>query len=79
MIRLENAGWTNLPTGGIRIDENVLVKKSGHKKLFMGKQGRGIYGIIETATQELQALLRRPVELQLHVKIDKANNEEFLD
>jgi len=46
--------------------------------MVLGQQGRGIYGIVETATQDLQALLHRTVDLRLHVKIDNSQGEDIL-
>uniref|UniRef100_A0A6B2LBJ0 Era-type G domain-containing protein n=1 Tax=Arcella intermedia TaxID=1963864 RepID=A0A6B2LBJ0_9EUKA len=73
-ITLQNVGWTYLPNGSLRIDENILVKKPGHKKMVLGKSGKSIYGIIETASQDIQAVLNRDVTLILNVKLDKSNN-----
>jgi len=78
MVTLQNVGWTNLPNGTLRIDENILVKKLGHKRMVLGKSGRGIYGIIETASQDLQAILHRNVALHLNVKIDKSQEDADL-
>eukprot|EP01125_Pyxidicula_operculata_P021737 TRINITY_DN859_c0_g1_i1.p1 TRINITY_DN859_c0_g1~~TRINITY_DN859_c0_g1_i1.p1 ORF type:complete len:283 (-),score=29.10 TRINITY_DN859_c0_g1_i1:59-907(-) len=75
-VKLENNGWTILPNGTLRIDETILVPKLNHKRMVLGLKGSGIYGINEAATQELQSIFNRTIDLRLHVKVSKSGMVE---
>ena len=53
-----------------RIQAAVIVEKDSHKGIVIGKGGQRIKTIGTEARQQIQALLERPVHLELFVKVE---------
>ncbi len=56
--------------GRSRIQAAVIVEKESHKGIVIGKGGQRIKTIGTEARQQIQALLERPVHLELFVKVE---------
>jgi GTP-binding protein Era len=71
----------DLEEGGTFIQVQVLVERSGHRKILLGNQGSMISEIRQSAQRELKKLLQRPVRLELHIKVseDWRDKPEQLD
>lgn len=52
-----------------RINATILVEKSSQRAILIGKQGQFVKAIGTTARLEIEALIGRPVYLELHVKV----------
>ena len=61
--------WKDLPDGSVRIDQIVLVERESQKAIVIGKGGRAIKAIGETARLEMEQLFDRRVHLFLHTKV----------
>jgi GTPase len=59
------------PEGGTCIEAEILVERSGHRKILLGSGGERIKDIRQSAQRELRKLLQRPVRLALHVKVEE--------
>lgn len=59
------------PEGGTCIEAEILVERSGHRKILLGSQGAMISDIRTSAQRELRKLLQRPVRLTLHIKVEE--------
>jgi GTP-binding protein Era len=59
------------PEGGASIEAEILVERSGHRKILLGKGGEMIRDIRQSAQRELKKLLQRPVRLALHIKVEE--------
>ncbi|KAK9765261.1 hypothetical protein K7432_006537 [Basidiobolus ranarum] len=70
-IRQENTGWTNIPSGALRIDQNIIVDKPSQEKIIVGAQGKIIKEVTAAATGRIARVLKRPVHLYLKVKTKK--------
>jgi len=58
-------------TGRVHIHASILVERTGQKKIVIGRQGRMVKAIGTAARRELETFLKRPVYLELHVKIER--------
>ncbi|MGN1063368.1 MAG: GTPase Era [Alphaproteobacteria bacterium] len=54
---------------GIRIEQTIYVEREGQKSIVLGKNGKMIKKVGETARRELTRLFERPVHLFLFVKV----------
>jgi GTP-binding protein Era len=59
------------PEGGTFIEAEIVVERSGHRKILLGSGGEMISGIRQSAQRELKKLLQRPVRLALHIKVEE--------
>ena len=59
------------PEGGTYIEAEILVERTGHRKILLGSQGEMIKDIRQSAQRELKKLLQRPVRLALHIKVEE--------
>lgn len=59
------------PEGGTAIEAEIVVERSGHRKILLGSGGERIKDIRQSAQRELRKLLQRPVRLALHVKVEE--------
>jgi GTP-binding protein Era len=57
--------------GGLKIVQNIYVKNSSHRAIFLGAGGGKIKAIGEAARQELAELLQQEVHLFLHVLLQE--------
>ncbi len=73
---VETESWTDRADGSVRIDQNILVRRSGQRMIVLGKGGRRIKEIGSAARTELQEMLERRVHLFLRVKVRRDWPEE---
>ena len=66
---VETEEWTERDDGAIVIHQLIYVKRPGHKKIALGRNGNMIKAIGKASRQELQVLLDRTVHLFLFVKV----------
>jgi GTPase len=59
------------PEGGTCIEAQILVERTGHRKILLGSGGDMIRDIRQSAQRELKKLLQRPVRLALHIKVQE--------
>lgn len=65
VVKTEN--YQNQKDGSIKIIQNIFVKNTAHKAIFLGHKGGKIKAIGEASRLELEELLNRKVHLFLHV------------
>ncbi len=68
---VETEEWSEREDGAVVVNQIIYVKKSGHKKITLGRGGSMIRAIGSAARNELQNILGRPVHLFLFVKVRK--------
>ncbi len=68
-----NLAWTDFD-GGVRIDEEIYVKKEGQRMILLGKEGNLLKKIISEASQEISDFLQKQVQLNVSVKIGRPND-----
>ncbi len=61
----------DLDPEGVYIQAQILVERSGHRKILLGAGGAMIRDIRQSAQRELKKLLQRPVRLELHVRVEE--------
>ncbi len=61
----------DLGEGGTFIQAQIVVERSGHRKILLGEGGEKIRDIRVSAQRELRKLLQRPVRLELFIKVDE--------
>jgi GTP-binding protein Era len=61
--------WKEQKDGSIRIDQTIFVEREGQKAIVIGKGGRAIKTIGETARLEMEQSFGRRVHLFLHTKV----------
>ena len=66
---VETEEWTERDDGAIVINQIIYVKRPGHKKIALGRNGNMIKAIGKASRQELQVILDRTVHLFLFVKV----------
>ncbi|KAG2190721.1 hypothetical protein INT46_004349 [Mucor plumbeus] len=71
MLKQENAGWTDMKDGTLRIDQNIYVERDSQQKIVIGHQGRIINSVVEEARTQISQALKRPVKLFIQVKTRK--------
>jgi GTP-binding protein Era len=67
----ESVTQDEAPEGGVFIAADIIVERSGHRKILLGSQGATIKDIRVSAQRELKKLLQRPVKLELFVKVEE--------
>ena len=79
-VAVEIRAWTEAgaedypedgPEGGTCIEAEIVVERSGHRKILLGSGGEMIRDIRQSAQRELKKLLQRPVRLALHIKVEE--------
>ena len=75
---VETEKWEERKDGSVKIDQVVYVEREGQKAIVLGKGGRAVKVIGETARKELEEMLERRVHLFLFVKVRQnwANTRE---
>ncbi len=68
-LTVETDAWQDFEDGSVKIEQTVYVQRETHKGICLGKGGRTIRAVRESAQAELQAMLERPVHLFLHVEV----------
>lgn len=66
---------------GVYLEAEIVVERSGHRKILLGAGGEKIKDIRQSAQRELKKLLQRPVRLALHIRVEEdwRNRPEQLD
>ena len=66
---VETEEWTDRDDGAIVINQIIYLRKAGHKKIVIGKNGSMIKILGTAARIEMEQILERPVHLFLFVKV----------
>ena len=66
---VETEEWTERDDGAIVINQIIYLKKAGHKKIVIGKNGSMIKMLGKAARLEIEQILERSVHLFLFVKV----------
>ena len=66
---VETEEWTERDDGAIVINQSIYLKKAGHKKIVIGKNGSMIKMLGKAARIEIEQILERSVHLFLFVKV----------
>ena len=66
---VETEEWTERDDGAIVINQIIYLKKAGHKKIVIGKNGSMIKSLGKAARIEIEQILERSVHLFLFVKV----------
>ncbi len=61
--------WAEQKDGSVRIDQTIFVEREGQKGIVVGKGGKTIKAIGESARLELEQMFGRRVHLFLHTKV----------
>ncbi|MBU0531800.1 MAG: GTPase Era [Candidatus Uhrbacteria bacterium] len=64
--------------GTLFIAARVITSEPGHKSMIIGKGGRGIKEIGQSARKELEAVTNKKVYLELEVEVDQHWMEKFI-
>ena len=75
-LMVETESWKELKDGSVRIEQAIIVGRTGHKAMTLGKGGRTIKAVSVAARQELMEILDRKVHLFLFVKVDEKWQEK---
>lgn len=75
-LMVETEAWKELKDGSVRIEQAIIVGRTGHKAMTLGKGGRTIKAVSTAARQELAEILGRKVHLFLFVKVDEKWQEK---
>jgi GTP-binding protein Era len=75
-LMVETESWKDLKDGSVRIEQAVIVGRTGHKAMALGKGGATIKAVSMAAREELSSLLDRKVHLFLFVKVDEKWQEK---
>lgn len=68
VLTQENAGWTELPNGMLRIDQHILVEHDSQQKIVKGAEGKVINSVVKSAREQIEKALKRPIKLFLQIK-----------
>ena len=69
---VETVKWDERNDGSVKIDQNLLCTRDGHKAILIGKKGAMLKKIGEAARNQMARLLGKKVHLFLFVKVDPA-------
>jgi GTP-binding protein Era len=73
---VETETWKELPNGAVRIEQTIYVERESQRKIVLGKGGRTIKAIGETARKEIAELVEATVHLFLFVKVREGWGED---
>ncbi len=68
-IAVETTQWQERKDGSVRIEQNILLERDGHKAMIIGKKGQMLKKIGEAARAEMSEVFDRKVHLFLFVKV----------
>lgn len=68
-IAVETTQWQERKDGSVRIEQNILVERDGHKAMIIGKKGQMLKKIGEAARAEMEQVFDRKVHLFLFAKV----------
>ena len=66
---VETETWKELRNGAVRIEQTIYVERESQRKIVLGKGGRTVKAIGETARKEIAELVEATVHLFLFVKV----------
>lgn len=69
-LTVETENWEDYKNGDVKISQQVIVARDGHKGIVLGKGGQTLKAIGKLAREELTDMLDRKVHLFLFVKVD---------
>jgi len=70
-LAVETVQWQERPDGSVRIEQNILCDKEGHKAMVIGKKGAMLKKIGAAAREEMGRVFERKVHLFLFAKVSK--------
>jgi len=70
-LKQVNVGWTDLPDGALRVDQNIIVPKLAQKAILIGKKGKNLKTVVKETTADLKEIFNRTVYLNLMVQYKK--------
>jgi len=70
-LAVETIQWQEKPDGSVRIEQNILCDKDGHKAMVIGKGGAMLKKIGAAAREEMGRVFDRKVHLFLYAKVSK--------
>jgi GTP-binding protein Era len=73
---VETESWKNFRDGSVRIEQAIFVERDSQKAIVLGKGGRTIKELGQTARAELEEMLERKVHLFLFVKVRERWGED---
>jgi len=68
-VTVETEAWEEFENGSVKINQVVYVQRDSQKAIVLGRGGRMIKRIGETARRELEEILEQRVHLSLYVKV----------
>ncbi|MHA1544529.1 MAG: GTPase Era [Alphaproteobacteria bacterium] len=68
-IAVETTQWQERKDGSVRIEQNILLERDGHKAMIIGKKGQMLKKIGEAARAEMAEVFDRKVHLFLFAKV----------
>lgn len=68
-ITVETTDWKDLKNGAARIEQTIFVERESQKSIVLGKGGRTIKQISQSARAEIKAVIEREAHLFLFVKV----------
>ena len=68
-ITVETTDWKDLKTGASRIEQTIFVERDSQKSIVLGRGGRTIKQISQSARAEIKGIIERDVHLFLFVKV----------
>lgn len=79
-LMVETEKWEEKKDGSIRIDQQIIVEREGHKKIILGHRGEQLKTIGQSARYELEKLLDTRIHLFLFIKVipNWKTKKEFL-
>lgn len=75
-LMVETENWKELKDGSVRIEQAIIVGRTGHKAMTLGKGGKTIKAVSTASREELSKMLDRKVHLFLFVKVDEKWQEK---
>ena len=69
-LTVETESWEDYKNGDVKISQQIVVARDGHKGIVLGKGGQSLKAIGKMAREELTEMLGRKVHLFLFVKVD---------
>jgi GTP-binding protein Era len=68
-ITVETTDWKDLKNGAARIEQTIFVERDSQKPIVLGKGGRTIKQISQSARAEIKDIIEREAHLFLFVKV----------
>jgi len=68
-VAVQIQDWSELESGLVRIEADIIVERSSQRAILIGKQGSFLKKIGTQAREDIEGMLDHKVFLQLHVKV----------